>query len=330
MSLAADRLDSDWEGRIQMRRSALFMLGSALILLGTQLVAQQTTFRSGVDLVALSVVVTDGRDKFVSGLSAEDFAILEDGVPQQVSFFSAAAVSMDLALLLDTSASMIDKMNVVHEAATGFVSSAKPGDRVTIVDIKDGVRVLHPLNEDLDGARAAIRSTSARGGTALYNGLYMTLKEMVKQRRSNDEVRRQAILVLSDGDDNASLVGFDDVMDEAKQSGIAIYTITLKTALQRLLAYDKNAAVSGEYAMRTLAQETGARAFFPAQAAELVGVYGLIAEELASQYTLGYISTNSVRDGAYRRVSVRVTQPDVRTRTRTGYVATVTHPNATR
>ena len=113
--------------------------------------AQQTTFRSGVDLVALSVVVTDGQDKFVSGLSAADFTVLEDGVPQEVSFFAATAVPMDLALLLDTSASMIDKMSVVHEAATGFVSSAKPGDRVTIVDIKDGVKVLHPLDEDLDG-----------------------------------------------------------------------------------------------------------------------------------------------------------------------------------
>ena len=136
---------------------------------------------------------------------------------------------MDLALLLDTSASMVDKMSIVHEAATGFVSSARPGDRVTIVDIKDGVKVLHPLDEDLDGARAAIRSTAARGGTALYNGLYMTLKEMVKLRRDNGEVRRQAMLVLSDGDDTSSLVDFDDVMEVAKQSGIAIYTITLRT-----------------------------------------------------------------------------------------------------
>jgi Ca-activated chloride channel family protein len=250
-------------------------------------------------------------------------------VPQRLSFFSATAVPMDLALLLDTSASMIDKMAVVHEAATGFVSSAKPGDRVTIVDIKDGVRVLHPLDEDLEGARAAIRTTTARGGTALYNGLYMTLKEMVKLRRGNGEIRRQAILVLSDGDDTASLVDFDDVMDVARQSGVAIYTITLKTALQRLLAYGKN-TVSGEFAMRTLAQETGARAFFPGAAAELAGVYGVIADELASQYALGYESTNLVRDGKYRRVTVRVTQPEVRTRARMGYVASVTHPNATR
>lgn len=281
----------------------------------------QTRFHTGVDLVALNVAVIDGHGQFVSGLSASDFAVQEDGVPQEISFFSAAAVPMDLALLLDTSASMVDKMSIVHEAASGFVSSAKPGDRVTIVDIKDGVRVLHPLDEHLDGARAAIRSTTARGGTALYNGLYMTLKEMVKNRRNNGDVRRQALLVLSDGDDTASLVGFDDVMDVAKQSGIAIYTITLRTELQRLLASNKTLAVPGEFAMRSLAQETGARAFFPAAAAELAGVYGTIADELASLYSIGYTSTNPGRGGPYRRVVVKVDRPDVRIRTRSGYVA---------
>ena len=313
-----------------MHARAFLVAGFLVILLAAVPAAQQTTFRSGVDLVALSVVVTDGHDKFVSGLSSADFTVSEDGVQQEISFFSATPVPMDLALLLDTSASMVDKMSVVHEAATGFVSSAKPGDRVTVVDIKDGVKVLHPLDEDLDGARASIRATTARGGTALYNGLYMTLKEMVKLRRNNGEVRRQAILVLSDGDDTASLVGFDDVMEVARASGIAIYTITLRTELQRLLAHDKSTAVSGEFAMRTLAQETGARAFFPAAAAELTDVYGMIAGELASQYSLGYISTNPRRDGAYRRVVVKVTQPGIRARARAGYVASVTHTLGTR
>jgi Ca-activated chloride channel family protein len=312
-----------------MPRSALLIIGSALLIVEFPLVAQQTTFRSGVDLVALSVVVTDGRDKFVSGLSAEDFIVAEDGVPQQVAFFSASAAPMDLALLLDTSASMIDKMNIVHEAATGFVSSAKPGDRVMIVDFKDSVRVLHPLDEDLDGARAAIRTTSARGGTALYNALYMSLKDMVKLRRTKGEIRRQAILVLTDGDDTSSLVGFDDVMDVAKNSGIAIYTITLRTEPQRLLVYDRRTPVAGDFAMRALAQETGARSFFPSAAAELAGVYGIIADELASQYSIGYMSTNIRRDGAYRHVTVRVTQPGIRTRTRTGYVASITPRTAT-
>jgi Ca-activated chloride channel family protein len=302
-------------------RLTAFAATLAVAALGQSEALAQARFHTGVDLVALSVAVTDGHDRFVSGLSASDFAVIEDGVPQEISFFSAAPVSMDLALLLDTSASMIDKMGIVHEAATGFVSSAKPGDRITIVDIKDGVRVLHPLDEDLEGARAAIRSTTARGGTALYNGLYMTLKEMVRSRRDSGEVRRQALLVLSDGDDTASLVGFDDVMEVAKQSGIAIYTITFRTELQRLLASNKTLAVPGEFAMRALAQETGARAFFPAAAAELSGVYGTIASELASLYSLGYTSTNPGRGGAYRRVVVKVDRPDVRIRTRSGYVA---------
>jgi Ca-activated chloride channel family protein len=307
-----------------MRKVVMFVIGLTVALSGV-LGAQQTTFRSGIDLVALSVVVTDAHDRFVAGLTQADFSVVEDGVPQELSFFSANPVPMDVALLLDTSASMIDKMSVVHEAAIGFLSGIRPGDRVTVVDIKDGVRVRHPLDDNLEAARAAVRATTARGGTALYNGVYMTLKEMVRHRRKTEEIRRQAILVLSDGDDTASLVGFDDVMEAAKQSGIAIYTISLRTTLQKLLAHDRRTAVSGEYAMRALAQETGGRSFFPAVATELASVYGVIADELANQYALGYISTNPRKDGVYRRVSVKVSQPDVRTRTRSGYLAAVVH-----
>ena len=280
-----------------------------------------SVFRTGVDLVALNVVVTDGQQKFVSGLSIDDFAVYEDGVQQELSFFAAKDVPLDLALLLDTSASMTDKMQTMQEAAVGFAGTLRPGDRVTIVDIKDSVKVLHALDDDVEGADVAIRRTTARGGTALYNGLYMALKDMVKQRRQNGEVRRQAIAVLSDGDDTASLVAFDDVMDVAKQSGIAIYTITLKSS------YARNGANSGsryfsqsEFAMKALAQETGARAFFPTSITELAGVYGTIAEELATQYALGYTSKNAKRDGAFRRVVVRIADhPGARTRTRSGY-----------
>jgi Ca-activated chloride channel family protein len=267
------------------------------------------------------VVATDGRDRFVSSLTATDFAVFEDGVPQEVSFFSAAAVPIDLALVLDTSSSMIDKMKDVHEAATGFVSRVRPGDRVTIVGIKDDVKRLHPLDDDIPGALAAINDTFARGGTALYNGIYMTLREMEKLKRDDGEFRRQAILVLSDGDDTASLIGFEDVMDAAKRSDIAIYAIVLRTEFQRLLAQDKKPAITGEFAMRSFAQETGARAFFPSAAGELTGVYGMIENELANQYSIGYVSTNTRRDGSYRRVTVRVNQPGIRARTRNGYIA---------
>ena len=281
-----------------------------------------TLFHGGVDLVSLSVVVTDGQERFVSGLSAADFSVFEDGVQQDVSFFAATPMPIDLAILLDTSASMSDKLSTVQEAAIGFASNIRPGDRIAIVDIKDTVKVLHPLDEDVTAASAAIRATTAGGGTAVYNGLYMTLKEIVRHRRNNGEVRREAIVLLSDGDDTASLLSFDDVMEVAKQSGVAIYTITLKSefAVRQAQASGHRYFAESEFAMKSLARETGGQAFSPSQISELAGVYGVIAEELASQYAIGYTPKNPRTDGSYRRVSVRVNHPGVRTRTRSGYL----------
>ena len=281
-----------------------------------------TVFRAGVDIVGLNVVVTDGAQKPVNGLQQNDFTVTEDGVPQEVTFFAASAVPLDLAILLDTSASMSDKIQTAQEAAVGFAKRLNPSDRISVVAIKDAVKTLHPLDEDVDGALTAIRETTASGGTALYNALYMSMREMIKQRRGNGDVRRQAIALLTDGDDTASLVSFDDVMDVAKQSGIAVYAITLQSALAaRLSAPGRRSPSDSEFAMRALALETGARSFAPTDIAELAGIYGTIAQELANQYSIGYTSKNPRQDGAYRHVVVRVDQPGARTRTRSGYVA---------
>lgn len=299
---------------------AVMWLVSAAAAAGRQ---DASVFRSGIDLVALNVVVTDPQGKFIPGLLGGEFAVLEDGIPQDIAFFAGTPVPIDLAVVLDTSASMTDKIATVQKAAVGFTEVVRPGDRISIVDVKETVRVLHPLDENVGRARAAIRSTVSRGSTALYNGVYMTLKEMVKQRRNDGEVRRQAVVVLSDGDDTASLIGFDDVMELAKQSGVATYTITLQTPMlpQKDVVGDAESRTATEFAMKALAQETGARAFFPSKIEELAGVYGMIAGELATQYSLGYISKNPQANGAYRRVAVRVERPGVRVRTRAGYVA---------
>jgi len=287
------------------------------------------TFRSEIDVVALSIVVTDGKQNFIGGLTADNFAVFEDGVRQDVTFFAAGEVPLDLAILLDTSASMSDKIATVQQAAIGFASTLREQDRLTVVDIKDATQVLSPLSGDLEAAKRAILSTVPRGGTALYNGLYLTLKEMTKQRRSNGDVRRQAIVVLSDGDDTASLISFDDVMAVAKEAGISIYTITLKSkwAMRPAGSSTSKHFSQSDFAMKSLAQETGARSFFPTEITELAGVYGLIAEELASQYALGYTSKNPKRDGAFRRLIVRVTdRPGAQTRTRSGYLSARAEP----
>ena len=280
------------------------------------------TFRGAVDLVALNVVATDGRDKPVSGLEARHFAVFEDGVAQEVSYFATSEVPLDLAILLDTSASMGDKMATLQEAAIGFASTVREDDRLTIVDINDSFKVLLPLTGDHGGAAEIIQSTKAKGGTALYNGVYLTLKELQKQRHTGAAVRRQAVVVMSDGADTASLLTFDDVMDVAKQAGIAVYTITLRSR-PGLLPLSETARISqSEFAMKSLALETGAKAYFTSEIGELAGIYGTIAGELGAQYAVGYTSTNVKRDGAYRRVSVRVVdRPGVRFRTRAGYVA---------
>jgi Ca-activated chloride channel family protein len=153
----------------------------------------------------------------------------------------------------------------------------------------------------------------------------------MKHRNAQGEVRRQAIVVLSDGEDTTSIVGFDDVMELAKRSGVATYTITLRSPFAtNSLVRDRASGAAADYAMKALAQESGARAFFPADIKELAGVYTVIAEELANQYLLGYSSSNGRADGTYRRVAVRVDRSGARTRTRTGYFAASPSPTASR
>jgi len=278
------------------------------------------------------VVVTDVRQQLVGGLSSSDFVVLEEGVRQDVSFFAASDVALDLAILLDTSASMNDKMGIMQRAALGFTSTLRPGDRAMIVDIKDATKVIHPLGAGPDGIAAAIKSTRASGGTGLYNGLYMTLKELMKARTAGGDMRRQAIVVLSDGDDTTSLLSFDDVMEVAKQAGIATYTITLRSPELTSLEQSRKPRYfsESEFSMKLLAQETGGQAFFPLQIGELDGVYSAIAKELATQYALGYTPKTLHQDGRFRRIVVQVSdRPEMRIRTRSGYVSNRRSPSGT-
>jgi Ca-activated chloride channel family protein len=311
----------------------IVMTAMALLLCCGQVRAQNThgTFRSAVDLVSLNVIVTDNHDRFVTGLTQNDFSVFEDGVQQDVSYFAATNVPLDLAILLDTSSSMSDKMATVQEAAVGFASHLRSGDRLTVVSIKDSARVLHDLDGDVTGACEAIRKTAASGGTALYNGVYSTIRQMQKVRASDgDEIRRQAIAVLTDGEDTTSLVTFDDLLALAKQAGIAIYTIALKSPYSVALLGAIKENSESDFAMKALALETGARSFFPTDISQLAGVYSSITQELASQYALGYTSSNSKRDGGFRRIFVRVDEPNVRARTRSGYVVSKTQASLNR
>ena len=192
---------------------------------------------------------------------------------------------LDLILLLDTSSSMRDRMPVVHDAARGFMKILRPEDRGAVVAFSDHVRVLQDLTSDAGAIEDAINSTMARGATALHNAIYVALKEFGRTAQSAGEVRRQAIAVLSDGEDTSSLLSFDDVVTLARKTGVNIYTISLQSQFTSLRQTQQHAYFSNAgYTMKALAKETGARSFFPASIHELRDVYRSIADELESQY----------------------------------------------
>jgi Ca-activated chloride channel family protein len=286
---------------------------------------QAPVFRTGTNIVSLNVTVTDPRKQPVPGLTQADFSVFEDGVQQQVRFFESRHVPLDLILLIDTSSSMRDKMGVVHEAAVGFLRSIKGDDRGAVVAFSDGVEVLQTLTSDAAALEQAIRGTAAKGSTSLHNALYIALKQFGRSTKSEGELRRQAIAVLSDGEDTSSLISFDDVLALARKTGVSIYTIGLQSkysSARGAAAGTSRYFSTADFGMKSLAQETGAQAFFPSDASELKGIYGSIARELATQYSLAYSPANTRSDGRYRRIVVRVTaRPELQLRTRSGYTA---------
>jgi Ca-activated chloride channel family protein len=285
---------------------------------------QQPSFRAGVELVSLNVTVSDGTGKYVTDLTPEDFNVFEDGVKQDVTYFTKTNLPIALALLLDTSASMDSKLPTAQEAAIGFAKRLRPQDLAEVIDFDSRVVVLQNFTASAPELEQAIRKTSAGGSTSLYNAVYIALKDLKKVVAKNvDDIRRQAIVVLSDGEDTSSLLPFEEVLDLAKRSETAIYSIGLR-APEGPGSSSTKGFKEAEFVLRQFSQETGGRSFFPSQLADLAGVYGQISDELSSQYTVGYTPKNPRRDGAWRRIVVRAARPNVTARTKLGYFAPTT------
>jgi Ca-activated chloride channel homolog len=278
---------------------------------------QVPAFRAGIDVVSLNVTVTGPDGRYVTGLEAGDFTVYEDGVKQELAYFNKANLPLGIALLLDSSASMEERMATAQEAAIGFARQLRPQDLAELLDFDSRVEVLQGFTSDATRLEQAIRKTTAGGSTSLFNALYISLKDLKKiQAQSLEDVRRQAIIVLSDGEDTSSLVTYEQVLDIAKHSDTAIYAIGLR-------AREGEGASRGfheaEYVLRELTRETGGRVFFPQKVEELSGIYAQISDELSSQYLVGYSSRNPRRDGAWRRIVVRVNRENAAARTKQGY-----------
>ena len=280
----------------------------------------QPSFRAGVDIVSLNVTAIDPAQKYVIDLAQDEFQVYEDGVKQEVMLFNRTNLPIALSLLVDTSASMEQRLPIAQEAAIGFAHKLRLQDLAEVIDFDSRVMVLQSFTNKASDLESAIRRTSAGGSTSMYNAIYIALKDLKKAvATTTDDIRRQAIVVLSDGEDTSSLLPFEEVLDLAKRSETAIYAIGLRATESSTSA--SKGFKEAEFVLRQLAQETGGRAFFPTQATDLNGIYSQIADELSSQYTVGYTSKNNKRDGAWRRVVVRVNRTGTSARTKQGYFA---------
>ncbi len=297
--------------------AGVVLLTSAL---GATAVVAQQTFRGGTEVVRLTVTVHDGNNRLVAGLDEEDFQVFEDNTRQDISNFSRQPQPTALSLVIDTSVSMEPRLSVAQGAAIGFVKRLGPQDLAQVMSFDSTTKILIEFTQDREALERAIKRTEASGSTSLYNALYTSLRELVRVRSERGpDVRRQAIVLLSDGQDTTSVIPYEDVLDLAKRSEVVIYAIGLEDKPDAGSNRNEAAWKENRYVLRQLTTETGGQAFFVSDPTALPAIYAQIADELSNQYTIGYSSKSTRRDGSWRRIVVRVMRPNMTARTKAGY-----------
>jgi VWFA-related protein len=266
-----------------------------------------------VDLVVLPVTVRDRKGVFASGLGEPDFQVYEDGIRQSIRLFRHEDIPVTVGLVVDHSASMKNKLPEVAAAARTFVRASNRDDQMFVVNFNEKVSVglpaTVPFSDRAEDLEAAIGKIPAAGQTALYDAIGEGL-----DRLKTGERERKALIVISDGGDNASLLNLSRVLKKAGESNAVVYTIGIFDADDE----DRNPDV-----LRRLARATGGEAFFPGQLDEVVAICERIASDIRHQYTIGYVSANTAKVGGYRavRVVAQAAGRDLVVHTRAGYIA---------
>ncbi len=258
-----------------------------------------------VQLVELYTAVTDRNGRPAEGITEEQFAVKEDGVPQQlVRFEQVRDLPIKVGVLLDTSASMEKSLEEAQRAALAFFTDiVTPKDRAALITFNDRPRLQVKFTNELLSLGGGLAGLKAERGTSLYDSVVFSLYYF------NGLKGQRALVVLSDGKDESSRLGLDETLEFARRSGVAVYTIGLGADLEH----------DAKRALAKLADETGGRSFFVDEAGQLAPVYQSIQEELRSQYLLVYQSSNAKTDKKFRRVDVKVKAPGLEAHTIRGY-----------
>jgi Ca-activated chloride channel family protein len=287
-------------------------LSIAFVALATQMLP---LFLARSDLVVLHALVTDGDGTPVSGLSADAFTVWENDRRQTIEFFAPEDTPVTVGLLVDVSGSMFAERATVAAAASLFVERSNPADEIFAMAFDDRVRATLPgglpFTHDAAVVRRALAGAPYRGGwTALHDAVVAAIRQVRQGSHS-----RRALIVVSDGGDNASRISFRELMAQAKTSDTVIYTVAL---------VDPFSVFVNPKRLAQLAAATGGKAFRPSSVGGVEEAFHRIADDLRSAYTIGYAPATPITHGQYRRIRAVARTPQgrvVAVQTRQGYIA---------
>ena len=272
------------------------------------------TISVDVDLVDILFTVTDKKGKSIRNLKRENFKVYEDNSLQTISSFSSEGnLPLTIALLLDTSGSIRDRLRFAQEAANEFFLSTlvRGKDRGMVLSFHSAVDVIQDFTDDPDKLAQSIRRMRAGGATALYDAIYLAAREKLTAQSG-----RRIIVVITDGDDTSSRLSMTEALEMAQRNDVVIYAISTNSSG---LGGEKNRR--GDDVLKKFTDETGGKVFFPFKLDDLSSSFSDITKELRFQYGLAYSPTNLVRDGSFRLIRIDADNKDYKIRARNGYYA---------
>jgi Ca-activated chloride channel homolog len=270
-------------------------------------------FRSDTRLVVLHASVNDRKGKLLTNLDRDAFKVFENGQPQEVKVFKREDVPVSLGIIIDDSGSMMSKRSRVEAAALAMVRASNPQDEVFIVNFNDEAFLDVPFTNDIRKMEQGLTRIDSRGGTAMRDAIGMSLDYIKKEGKRDKKV----LLVITDGNDNASGTSLEKIVARSNQSDVLVYAIGLFTE------EEKREASKARRALNELTTATGGLAFYPKEVAEVQSLAVEVAHDIRNQYTIAYTPSIQALDGSYRQIRVTVDAPGKPVvRTRTGYYAT--------
>ncbi|MBI4455540.1 MAG: VWA domain-containing protein [Acidobacteria bacterium] len=311
---------------MRSRRMIRSIMAVLLVLPSTLLFAEQdghpashgqTSIKVAVDLVPLSVMVTDQKGQAITGLRKEDFKVYEDGVEQAISFYDSEKAPVSWGLVLDRSGSMREMIEDVYRAALHVMDEGSEQDEMFVVTFNDQVRMVRDFTSDRRRLENSILGLRAGGQTALYDAVVFALDHI-----QSAEHQKKVLVVVTDGEDNRSEFSFAELLDQAGEQDVLVYTAGMDNRMSDGFLGLRARRTHKE--LKKLAEVSGGAAHFPRDQWECRETMNKIAYQVSHQYSLGYYPTNPARDGQWRNIQVTVNSQQKAkyvARTRAGYYA---------